>query len=88
MEYASVRGRQCIAILLLTWVHRNGTALVTATHRIARICSTIECLLRHPFVHRTNARHLARSIFAVAIEPVGQEFNIGTVTATLGVSFF
>lgn len=28
------------------------------------------------------------SIFAVAIEPVSQEFGIGTVVATLGVSFF
>lgn len=28
------------------------------------------------------------SIFAVAIEPVAQEYNIGTVTATLGVSLF
>ena len=28
------------------------------------------------------------SIFAVAIEPVAQEFNVGIPVATLGVSFF
>ena len=28
------------------------------------------------------------SIFAVAIEPVSKEYNVGTVTATLGVAFF
>ena len=30
----------------------------------------------------------ASSIFAVAIQPVSEEFNIGTVTATLGVALF
>lgn len=36
----------------------------------------------------TFAVTFSSSIFAVAIEPVSQEFNIGTVTATLGVSLF